>query len=60
MTSKSILRSKTFWFNIGAIVTTALLEHGADLKLDPTTSILVLGILNLVNRLFTSKSVHIV
>ncbi|MPZ20122.1 MAG: hypothetical protein GEV06_19725 [Luteitalea sp.] len=54
--SKSLLSSKTFWFN----VVTAAVELSGVLPLPPGVAATVVGVGNIVIRLLTNQPVHVV
>ena len=54
--SKSILKSKTFWWNI----VSAAAEYSQLLPLPPGVSVLVANAVNIGLRLITKEPVHVV
>lgn len=58
--SKNIFKSRTFWTNIAVVAGVAATEFaGGQLPVSDTTGLGILGIVNIILRGFTSKSVHI-
>lgn len=60
--SKSMFKSKTLWINGLVLVTAWLLNHKGVMQaagLDADTQVMILGVVNFVNRFFTSDSVHV-
>jgi hypothetical protein len=55
MRSKSIFKSKTFYLNLVGLA----LAMVPSLPLDPETIGFVMGWLNIANRAFTDKPVHV-
>ena len=53
--SKSLFKSKTFWFNI----VTAALELSQVIPLPPGTAVLIVNVGNIVLRLLTNAPVHV-
>lgn len=57
--SKSLFASRTFWINVGLIAVAAA-EKALELHmLDGQSLVILTSVLNIINRLFTSKSVHL-
>jgi len=60
MDSKNIFKSKTFWTNLALVAGAAATEAaGAQLPVDNTTALSILGLINVGLRLFTNQAVTV-
>lgn len=53
--SKSILSSKTLWLNVIGIASMVI----PGLPIDPEIGAVVLAVLNIINRKFTTQPIHV-
>lgn len=56
--SKNLFKSKTFWTNVAIVAGTAGANY-AGTQVDAETGVAVLGVANIILRLFTKKPTHI-